>query len=81
MKGPSTNAPDRGGVAPPGTARLRVGDAAAGYLLAIVVSALTGASAVALGAGADGLGVLVAGQVGFWCGLVATVVLSAPRPN
>lgn len=55
---------------------LRITDAFVGYLLAVVLSAV-GAS-VALGAGLDedGLGVLVAGQIGFWVGLVAVSVLA-----
>jgi membrane protease YdiL (CAAX protease family) len=56
--------------------RLQVADAVVGYLLAVVLSSI-GAS-IALGAGLDedGFGVLLAGQVGFWIGLLVVVAFA-----
>lgn len=50
----------------------------AGYVAAIVVSALTGGLAASLTGEADGVVTMVAGQVGFWAVLVATVLHELP---
>lgn len=56
----------------------RLGMAFAGYAAAIVMSALTGGLAATLTGDADGVVAMVAGQVGFWAVLVATVLHELP---
>ena len=56
----------------------RIWMAFAGYATAIVVSALTGGLAASLTGDADGVATMVAGQVGFWAVLVATVLRETP---
>ena len=60
-----------------GTGSTRLWIAFAGYAAAIVVSALTGGIASSLTGDADGVATMVAGQVGFWAVLVATVLHEA----
>lgn len=62
----------------PRTGSPRVWMAFAGYAAAIVVSALTGGLAASLTGDADGVATMVAGQVGFWAVLVATVLHETP---
>ena len=50
----------------------------AGYAAAIVVSVLTGGLAASLTGDTDGVATMVAGQVGFWAVLVATVLHDTP---
>lgn len=52
--------------------------AVAGYVAAIVVSVLAGGIAASVTGDADGVATMVAGQVGFWAVLVATVLHEAP---
>lgn len=53
----------------------------AGYLCAILVSAIAASATLAAGAGADGISVLLAGQVGFWATLMATVAIARRTPE
>lgn len=48
----------------------------AGYLCAVLMSAIAASATVAMGAGADGISVVLAGQVGFWATLMATVAVA-----
>lgn len=57
----------------------RLSVAVAGYAAAIVVSALTGGLVAGVAGGTDTVAALVAGQVGFWAVLVATVLHETPR--
>lgn len=56
--------------------RLRVADAVVGYLLAVVLSSIGLSIALGVGLDEDGLGTMLAGQVGFWFGLVGVVVVA-----
>jgi len=56
----------------------RVWTAFAGYAAAIVVSALTGGITASLTGDAEGVATMVAGQVGFWAVLLATVLHETP---
>jgi len=71
---------DRGSprTVPTGGGRPRLGIVFAGYVAAIAASALTGGVAASLTGDADGMGTMVAGQIGFWAVLVATVLYEAP---
>lgn len=57
----------------------RLAVAIAGYAAALVVSALTGGLVAGVAGGTDTVAALVAGQVGFWAVLVATVLHETPR--
>lgn len=59
-----------------GAPGLRVADAIVGYLLAVVLSSIGVSIALGAGLDEDGIGVLLAGQVGFWIGLVGVVVVA-----
>lgn len=61
---------------PTGSPRLWM--AFAGYAAAVVVSVFTGGLAASLTGDADGVATMVAGQIGFWAVLVATLLHETP---